>query len=373
MVDKSCEEIITVCHANACTGCMACLEKCHHNAITIVDSVASYNAFIDSSKCIKCNLCKNVCPANQINFLKPPVEWHQGWADFNRQQSASGGIASEIMRYFIASGGYVASCLYENGSFCFKLTNDLSDISRFCGSKYVKSNPQGIYSDIKSHISRGLKVLFIGLPCQVAAVKKYLNSDQNLYTIDLICHGTPSPIVLFKFLEESKFKLSEIEDISFRKNMDFSLSINGQRIKRKRICDLYTHAFLDGLFYTDNCYECKFAQLKRCSDITIGDSWGTDLSSEIKRGVSLILIQSEKGKELLSNCNIKVFPVDKEKALNNNEQLIRPSSQNKKREKFLKLYHSNSHIKKNLKTLYPRIVAKNNIKTILLFLKIIRD
>ena len=186
---------------------MACVESCSKSAIQIEDTFDSYNAVINESICINCGLCHKTCPNNRPVIKHKPIEWHEGWAcDDIRRDASSGGVASAIMKSFIEHGGYVASCLFENGRFSFDVTNSVERTNRFAGSKYVKSNPLGVYKKIKLLLSDNEKVLFLGLPCQVAGLKNYLNlkNDDNLYTIDLICHGSPSPKILNLFLKEKK-------------------------------------------------------------------------------------------------------------------------------------------------------------------------
>ena len=100
-------------------------------------------------------------------------------------------------------------------------------MSKFLGSKYVKSNPGGIYKKVLERLKDGEKILFVGLPCQVAAAKHYTKNHQNLYTIDLICHGTPSPKILEKFLDDYDVKLVDLERIRFRVKNSFRLEQNG--------------------------------------------------------------------------------------------------------------------------------------------------
>lgn len=136
----------TVCDANKCNGCMACLAVCPRKCITIRDDIYNYNAVIDQTACINCNACERVCPNLSVQQKVKPYKWEQGWSYSDaRRNAASGGIASEIIRAFISSGGYVASCLFRNGEFVFDITNDLDTAKCFAGSKYVKSNPEGIY------------------------------------------------------------------------------------------------------------------------------------------------------------------------------------------------------------------------------------
>ena len=327
----------TVCKLNQCAGCKACLDICKKNAISIVDSVSTMNANINENLCVKCGACEKVCPNNNIVKKNQPLEWYQGWIDATRQTSSSGGVAAGLIKSFIQNGGYVASCLFKNGEFDFEITNDLNYAKKFAGSKYVKSNPENIYRKVSEKIKEGHKVMFIGLPCQVAAVKNYMKNHDNLYTVDLICHGSPSPQILSRFLYENNVDIKLIDDLKFRNKDGFGLQSGYKRIGFDGNSDLYTFAFLTSLDYTENCYSCRYATLDRVSDITLGDSWGSDLDTEEqKKGVSLILCQTKKGKELLRNTKIELRSVDLNKAIESNHQLNYPSKMPPERKIFFK-------------------------------------
>ena len=351
-----------VCEENMCNGCAACVNICPKHCISISKSFFCYNAVINSSACINCKKCESVCPNHTLIDLVEPVIWRQGWnLDSDRNISSSGGIAFAIIKSFITSGGYVASCLFSEGRFIFDLTKDLDEARLFAGSKYVKSNPEDIYIKIKKVIKES-RVLFIGLPCQVAAIKSYFYNNSNLYTVDLICHGTPSDLVLEKYLADKKINVSDIRDIKFRNKAKFGLIVDGTRLAVKNTSDDYTVAFLNGIDYTDNCYRCRYATEKRVSDLTLGDCWGTDNTNEEANGVSLILIQSVKGKELIENANVITDDVDIQSAKINNKQLTHPSVVPKNRRRFLKLLQKNVSFSKAMFMVNPSSYTKRMIK-----------
>ncbi len=323
---------MTVCESDKCTGCMLCVEACKKNAIAIQDTRKTFNAVIDKTKCVDCNLCHNLCPQNNVPKKTSPASWYQGWNndETTRDSAPSGGVGMALIRYFISTGGYVCSCTFTNGEFVFRTTNKLEDANMFSGSKYVKSNPFGAYSKVLELLKGGQKVLFIGLPCQVAAVKNYVPEQylQQLYLVDLICHGTPSPKLLNDFLHQYGKDLSDINDMKFRLKAKMQLVVDDEGIVCKGVSDKYTIAFLNGLTYTQNCYSCNYASEERVSDITIGDSWGSCLpAADIKKGISLMLVQSEKGKELLESADIKLMDVDIDNAKAHNGQLVSPMKQ----------------------------------------------
>lgn len=361
----------TVCKLNQCAGCMACIGKCPKNAIEIRDSMLSYNAIIDENKCVACGVCHKVCHVNNFDEFQEPIYWKQGWAkqDMIRKNASSGGIASAIEFAFIKKGGCVCSCIFEKGNFKFKIIDDIYNINSFAGSKYVKSNPQNIYSEIQNRLKKEQKVLFVGLPCQVAAMKKAFNKklQNNFYTIDLICHGTPSPKILEIFLKQYGLQLSEIRDIQFRTKNKFSLKKDHKYISMPGTLDRYSIAFLNSISYTENCYSCKYAKLERVSDITLGDSWGSLLNKEIqKQGLSLILCQSEKGKELLNMADLELIDVDLEIAIANNHQLEHPSPMPNKRSMFFEKLEKGEKFNSLIGKIYFKQSFKQIVKGILI-------
>lgn len=368
----------TVCGEKLCNGCGACVAKCKRNAISIVDHMSSYDAVINEEKCIQCGACTLICPNNNMPELNEPLNIVQGWAnsDAIRKQASSGGIASALMKGFAKHGGYVCSCTFRDGQFVFETSNELNCYEIFRGSKYVKSNPLEAYSKIENLLKSGCKVLFIGLPCQVAGIKNYINKIMysNLYTVDLICHGTPSVKCLDYFLKDNELTLNELQDISFREKNSFRLNYKRSELADRNTADSYTISFLNGLNYTENCYYCKFAQIKRCSDLTLGDSWGSELNdSEKEKGISLILCQTERGKKLLEECDIKTFPVDEKKAVEHNHQLEHPSIIPKHRNLFFNnIKQQRLSYTRIIFNIYPQYMIRQSIKKCLIKLRLIK-
>ena len=353
--------MITVCKINTCNGCMTCLDKCPKKCISIKDNIFSFNAIKDMKNCINCGMCETVCPNNSIINKYRPREWKQGWGIPEiRRNSSSGGVASSIIKSFIQSGGYVASCLFKNGQFIFELTNDMDIAKQFAGSKYIKSNQSGIYKKIGERLKTN-KVLFIGLPCQVAGVKNFVKNHENLYTVDLICHGTPSPKLLTKYLDEKGVTIEKCSNIKFRSSSSMGIVVNNCKLVSGGLDD-YIMTFLDAISYTENCYSCQFASFDRVADVTLGDSWGTEYKDEEKNGISLILMQTEKGKEIVFNSELVLKDVDIENARKENHQLVHPSIRKPEREKFLTLINSGKSFSYSTFVLYKKKILKRNIK-----------
>lgn len=367
----------TVCKQNMCSGCMACVAACAKNAITIKDSLEAYNAVIDLQKCVNCGACERVCQSNcLIEILKKPIEWHQGWAiePGIREKASSGGAATAIMRTFVKRGGVVCSCTYTNGRFCFVAAETLEEIDQFTGSKYIKSDPSGIYEKAKNYLKNGRKVLFIGLPCQVSAIKNYvgIKLGTQLYTIDLICHGTPSPQVMDIFLKQYGMRLKDQTSFKFRDKDMFQVATSGKYIIQKGAADRYSIAFLNSLTYTNNCYSCKYACLERVSDLTLGDAWGSELElTERKKGLSLMLVQTEKGRELIGEAELHLEPIDLEKAVAANHQLEHPSVKCVNSEDFWVALREGKRFNTLVFRRFPKHCIRQNVKRVLLKLKVI--
>ena len=299
----------TVCEMGKCTGCMACHDICPKQAIEMKKQITIYQAEIDEKKCINCHKCKLVCQICNPVETKRPFIWYQGWANDNRVRlnSSSGGLASALSMNFIEENGVVCSCVFKNGIFGFEIFDNEQEVEKARGSKYVKSTMEGVYRIVRERLVEGKKVLFIGLPCQVAAIKRYIGAKlwEKLYTVDLICHGTPAPMILESFLDQYGYDLQMIENLSFRMKDQYGLKLRCKDIAVPRIRDAYTIAFLNGVSYTENCYSCMYAKLERNGDITLGDSWDSEFPrEEKKKGISLILCQTEKGMEML----FRAFP-----------------------------------------------------------------
>lgn len=356
-----------VCEAHMCVGCMACADVCPQKAIIVNDSTMYYNADIDQEKCIDCGACHSICQVNNKPHTIKPISWYQGWHvdALDRATSTSGGVASALAEAFIDRGGIVYSCVFRNGQFIYSQVSEQSEIKQFKGSKYVKSNPKGVYENIKESLKLN-DVLFIGLPCHIAAVNNYLSGkkfEHIIYTCDVICHGTPSPKLLGSFLKQYNIDLGRVKDIRFRDKNIYNLQCDGKYISHERVRDLYTLAFLKGLCFTENCYNCQYAGIERVSDITIGDSWGSQLDEkERSKGISLILCQTKKGEQLVKKSKLDLYEVDLNKAVKSNHQLHDPMADTVERKRFFSAIQKGKSFNYSVFECYPKDYIKQRIK-----------
>ena len=231
--------------------------------------------------------------------------------------SASGGMFKALADYVIANNGYVAGCVFDDSfNAVHILSNSTEDLVRMQGSKYVQSKIGDVYKQIRHRLSENVIVLFSGTPCQVAGLKEFLMKDyDNLLTIDLICHGVPSPKFFQNYLNSTYYnKNKDVVDFKFRNKRkngwcsQGSVSINKNgTITEKRITP-YTDSYYYFYYLANDisricCYSCKYSSASRVSDITIGDYWNIQNilpDFNCKDGASVTLINTDKGQRIIN-------------------------------------------------------------------------
>lgn len=205
--------MIDLSNKSDCCGCTACFSACKHNAIILKrDQEGFIYPNIDKEKCTNCRLCEKVCPI--IHYKnEPKIGTPQIFAAINNNleqymQSSSGGIFILLCKYILSQKGIICGAIYdEKFNVKHSFAETLEECKAFQGSKYVQSDIVNIYPKIKTILQTGTLVLFSGTPCQVAGLKLYLRKNyENLFTIDLICHGVPSPLAFQDYLSFIKGK-----------------------------------------------------------------------------------------------------------------------------------------------------------------------
>lgn len=322
-----------ICPKEKCTGCGLCAYVCKHSAISLqVDKYGFKYPKVDDSLCIKCGLCKKKCPSLSQLTDNHPIKAFACYNinDNEREKSSSGGIGHLMAQNIIMSQGVVYGCAFTPpwGIQHIRCTS-VSDITKLRGSKYVQSDVSNVYESIKKDLSESKNVLFIGTPCQVAGIKAAFPKATYLYLVDIICHGTPS----LQFLEETLPQLNVyIENMKFRDGTHFRFSLESlsgvEFLSRDLSDDMYMKGFFNGTTFRPNCYSCQYAKQSRISDVTIGDFWGlkSDKIKDNSKGVSLALINTDKGFSLFSQCKNQLYAEERplEEAFAGNEQLNHP-------------------------------------------------
>lgn len=331
-----------------CTGCTACFATCPLGAITMIENNEGFETpKVDEKICTKCGLCQKNCPVLNTSYKNTtnPKCFAFMADDKIRQESASGGAFPLLAYHFLELDGYVAGAIWDkNWGVKHIVSNKKEDIELMRGSKYLQSSMENCYKEIKELLIANKKVLFTGTPCQVAGLKSFLSKDyENLYTAEIICHGTPSPKVFKKYLEEN-FDINSLNKIKFRsKKRGWGCGILEIESKNK-IIELerneYYEAFLKNVTLKKSCGECKFNMLPRQADITIGDFWGINKFNKKyndEKGTSVILVNNPKGKILLEILNkssklLRKVPI--KYAIPHNHNIINSSKLHPKRDVF---------------------------------------
>ena len=313
----------------ACYGCHACKAICPVNAITMQsDEEGFLFPHIDSAKCIECNACEKTCPTQESVitplFYETPTKVDAAWDknETTRLDSTSGGVFSELARTIINKGGIIYGAAFDSVLKVRHIAiHSIEELYLLRGSKYVQSDIDNVFEKIRSELKEGKKVLFSGTPCQVGGLRAFLKKDyENLFTIDLVCHGVPSPSVFashIKYIEE-KYQ-SKVTDYKFRakKRSGWRAYImyifeDGKKITNILGDDFYAQCFYRSLFNRKSCFTCEYSKGQRVGDITLSDFWGSENYSSVlkrqrKHGYNMVMCNTPKGeawyKDVKSNVD----------------------------------------------------------------------
>ncbi len=347
-----------ICPSQICTGCGLCASLCPKKCIKILpQKMGHLYPYVDQDSCVNCGLCQNSCPSVNEKEKKYPLTAYAAWAkDINDYTtSTSGGVSAIISQYIISQGGIVYGCEMKPGIEVKHIRIDKkNDLYRIKGSKYVQSSVVDCYQKIRDDVKTGRKTLFLGTPCQCAAVKNlFKDVPLNLYLVDLICHGVPSLDVLKKHVS----KITNITDktkVIFRegnyqylcKIVEDGKVVYSRCLQTERYKDFFINAFFDGYLSRESCSTCKYAQPNRCSDITIGDFWGLGKRFSVEEipshdyGCSVVLPVTKKGQQLVDAISpmLNIYERKVEEAVDGNTQLKCPLSFDDRIIKFRKYY-----------------------------------
>jgi coenzyme F420-reducing hydrogenase beta subunit len=385
-----------------CCGCAACKNICSRQAITMEFNKDGFlYPSIKKDLCIECGRCKKVCA-----FQNVPIgscEPLDTYVAINKDQytlssSASGGIFGALATFVLKKNGIVFGCAFDTYMNPIHISIDNpADIKKLQGSKYVQSNIGNSYIEAERYLKQGKYVLFTGTPCQIAGLKSYLGKAyHNLITADIICHGVPSVVFFKEYIKYLEDNLKgKVIDFRFR---DKSKGNNhmGKVIYKKNgiiyekyllpLISYYYYYFLKGHICRQSCYSCKYAGGTRQGDYTMGDYWGIKKihpEIETKNGVSILLINSEKGLALIDELSeyLTLTKSNFEQGRVYNAQLNHPVTKSEKREDIFKLWRNHGYqavaekyykmnrkriVNYRIKALVPQSI-KNAINKVLLY------
>lgn len=299
---------------------------------------------VNESKCVECGLCLKHCPSfesyEKNDFKKTS---YAVWLKDNKKlfESSSGALFSAAAEKILKNGGVVFGAAYNADLFVEHICiEDINELYKLKGSKYVESTTNSTYSKVLFYLKNGKKVLYSGTPCQIAGLKKFLGKDyENLFTMDLICHGVPSERLFHKYLEWQSGQLGgKIIYCGFRDKDVGGCSCNGKiktktKTKTKTVLsalDPYYSSFIRCETYRESCYSCPYSSLERPGDITMGDF--TEITEiipgfDFSKGLSLCIIDTEKGLALfnLVKNSFNILPLEFSQYISIKSNLQKPS------------------------------------------------
>ena len=307
-----------------CCGCEACAQICLKRAITMVsDSEGFQYPTVNNNTCVDCHLCEKVCHELNPYDGRTPLETYAAINDNEiiRLASSSGGIFTLLAEHTINADGIVFGARFDiNWQVEISYTDNKEGLAHFRGSKYVQARVGNSYSEAKHFLDAGRQVLYSGTPCQIAGLNHFLRKKyDNLITVDVICHGVPSPKVWGRYLSEvTDNAVKAIKNCRFRnkdngwKRFNFKLECSSEnkpiRISSYHKDNHFMRAFLSNMILRPSCYDCKAKSGRSHSDITLADFWGIqNVAPEMDddKGTGLVLVNSPKGKTIIDTLNIK--------------------------------------------------------------------
>lgn len=365
-----------------CTGCFVCEYICPQKAIIMKqNNEGFFEYFIDKEKCINCGKCVKNCP--KLNHNKQTDTPEVCYAAFSKdnnilKESSSGGIFSEIAKYFLNKKGVVIGAAWVDNQVKHILIDSIKDLYKLRSSKYIQSDLSDIYKNIKQTLDNNKQVLFSGTPCQVAAAKILFNNE-NFFTIDLVCHGVASKKTLDLSMKQRFNRKDLIVDFRNKSSgwhYSYSLKYLTKKDKKeiyikKNNYDSWFRKYLKNYFLKKDCYDCKFTGENRTSDITLGDFWQiseinkTLYNKNKDKGVSLVLLNTKQGQIIFDKIKDNIV-FSKEKTnlvIKHNPRLVNGKYNKKyliKRIKFFYKMNKNKIKFKDKNQKYYDIIDKIN-------------
>ena len=345
-----------------CTGCGACAYSCPKQCIEMCnDPVKGLLPYINQDVCIECGKCQRTCPVFNPIELNVPIKAYAA-RSLNSEESrtsASGGIACTLYRYALKKGCSIAGAVWQNDYSVNLQSGDTEDwVERFKNSKYVFCNAGPLYPELASLLKKDKKVVVVGLPCHISAIRKIFKNNPNLLLIDIVCHGTTPIQFLQQHIASIEKDLNQKSaKVSFRDpryyTYTFTLTLSEESgkciyAKRTKDGDTYQYGYHRAISYRMNCYQCQFANSHRIGDLSLADYPGLGRSVPFpyeKKHINCVLINTEKGQtwfdELMTNGLIEAYERPIEEAVQGNGQLRCPVAKSKARIRFEKAINRN--------------------------------
>lgn len=310
-----------------CTGCSLCANVCGHDAIAMVWSQEGFLLpQVNEDACISCGVCVKKCPVLQPvpahqDELKDSVPTYGAW---NRDRavhlaSSSGGVFTALAEWTIAEGGCVFGVVWRDKvTAVFTKAETMEEVAPMRGSKYIMADPRGAFRAVRAELRKGRRVLFVGTPCQVHALKVFLvRPYDGLLTVDIICHGVPSRLLWQKYIRETEFRMGgKVSYVSFRDKDEswrrYNLTIHFED-ETKETCfygdNIFMSLFLSDVALNRCCYSCRYSKLPRQGDVTVGDFWGVQNYHPdwpVREGIAALLVNTPVGEAAMKAVRTEI-------------------------------------------------------------------
>ena len=308
---------------------------------------------VDTDRCIECHKCERVCPFMKLDEPREPQAVYAACATDEglREASSSGGLFTLLAEDTLRRGGVVFGARFDEAwSVCHDYTETIEGLAPFRGSKYLQSRIGESYRQAEQFLKEERPVLFTGTPCQIKGLVHYLgHAYDNLMTVDVVCHGVPSPMVWQRYLTTLRAGQGEITGITFRdksvsgwRRYDFvAQSTGGGNVRQFYGDNIYVRGFLHDLYLRPSCYACMAKGGRSQSDLTLGDYWGVertcpdlDRALDEDKGTSVVMIHSERGRRLLEGLPCRYQETNYASAVAGNPAIEQSVTEPPKRQLF---------------------------------------
>lgn len=368
--------MISINEKKKCCGCNACVQKCPKQCIVMREDVEGFlYPVVDQSECVGCGLCEKACPILNAKAEHQEVTAYAAFAndDNIRMKSSSGGLFTLFARQILSDNGIVFGAAFDQNFMVHHIAIETEEeLIKLQGSKYLQSRIENTYQEAERYLKFGRKVLYTGMACQIAGLKKFLGKEYELlYTVDVLCHGVPSPKVWRRYLDYQEKCHGGAVTRTFFRQKDFGWKTYALKLQFNNLSayeqifsrDLFMQMFLSNICLRPSCHACKFKGLDRPSDITIGDSWGIENympEMDDDKGTSVVLVHSLNGQKLFANCKTGIVyrEADVDKIIPSTADSRKSVVAHPRRTRFFKKLNTGSSLPELEKILKPSLLRR---------------
>lgn len=378
--------MISINKKDNCCGCYACVNVCPKDCISMEEDSEGFNyPCVDKSKCVDCTLCEKVCPIiNKDKVAQGSNEEDNTYVAYTknatvRKNSSSGGMFTELAESVLKNNGVVFGCAFDDDFNAHHImVNNSSDLEKLRGSKYIQSQIESTYKEAERLLKNGQLVLFSGVACQIAGLNSYLRKDyNNLITVDVLCHGVPSGKAWRKYIDDNQKRHNAKLNKYYFRNKDNGWKVftvkqmymDNQGESSPFNKDSFMQLFLGEVCLRPSCHNCRFKDIRRPSDITLGDCWGVQNympEMDDDKGTSVVIAHTKKGVNILNSVknNLVIKKAKLDRALPPTADSRKSVLPHKNREIFFKQLNEGKSVDELAILVKDRFKKPNIIKRI---------